>query len=71
MAWQGRWLEYSYGPLSAPVPAAAAVSSGWPNPHVTGCHVSMAKLDVIVYQVSGWSQATKYESEKWAAPYTW
>ncbi|GAB4824033.1 hypothetical protein N2152v2_011079 [Parachlorella kessleri] len=51
--------------------SATAVSSGWPNPYVTGCHVSMAKLDVIVYQVSGWSQATKYESEKWATPYTW
>lgn len=51
--------------------SATAVSSGWPNPYVSGCHVSMPKLDVIVYQVSGWSQATKYESERWSAPYTW
>ncbi|GAB4815656.1 hypothetical protein N2152v2_002702 [Parachlorella kessleri] len=51
--------------------SATAVSSGWPHPYVTGCHVSMPHLDLIVYQVQGADQAQKFETEKWAAPYTW
>ena len=47
------------------------MSSGWPTPYVTGCHVSMPQLDLIVYQVQGSDQAKKFDSEKWAAPYTW
>ncbi|GAB4824031.1 hypothetical protein N2152v2_011077 [Parachlorella kessleri] len=51
--------------------SATAVLSEGPNPVVIGCHVALPKLEVTVYQVSGWEQASQFESEKWAAPYTW
>ncbi|GAB4824029.1 hypothetical protein N2152v2_011075 [Parachlorella kessleri] len=51
--------------------SASAVLSEGPNPVVIGCHVALPKLEVTVYQVSGWEQASRFESEKWAAPYTW
>ena len=62
------------GPNSQTPPSPGlphAVRSEGPNPVVTGCHVVLPKLEVTVYQVSGWEQAGQFESEKWAAPYTW
>jgi len=57
--------------ISIQLPSCRAVLSEGPNPVVTGCHVVLPKLEVTVYQVSGWEQASQFESEKWAAPYTW
>lgn len=40
--------------------------------YIHGCRIITDKMDVIVYQVSGWEQATKHpDHEAWAAPFTW
>ena len=42
-----------------------------PSGQVTGCQVSTPRMQVTVYQVSGYEQALLHPEETWAAPYTW
>lgn len=54
----------------AEMSVAADLSVG-PEPHIKGCKIISERMEINVYQVSGWEQATKFPSEAWAAPFTW
>ena len=61
-------------PRLPPLPPARrlpAVRSEGPAPRLLGVQVVTEAMNIFAYQVSGWEQAQKHESERWAAPYTW